>query len=170
VTAGKNSLDDVMRLAYKRYAGERGFTPDQFRAAAEEVAGVDLKDWFRKAIRSTDELDYADALDWYGLRFAPPEETEKNTEAKKDETKKEEAKKKESARKWRLEVGTDATEAQKRHLQGLLEPSSSATRPLRRDLDRPPARRPFPIRAAVKVSRRMAEDWPDRRLRRPGRR
>ena len=34
-TAGKKSLDDVMRLAYKRYAGERGFTPEQFRADRE---------------------------------------------------------------------------------------------------------------------------------------
>src|SRR5262249_54956262 len=39
-TAGKKSLDDLMRLAYKRYSGERGFTPEQFQATAEEVAGV----------------------------------------------------------------------------------------------------------------------------------
>ncbi len=70
-TDGKRTLDDVMRLAYKRYAGEQGFTPQQFRAAAAEVAGVDLKDWFRKAVSSTEELDYTEALDWFGLRFAP---------------------------------------------------------------------------------------------------
>ena len=76
-TGGKKSLDDVMRLAYRRYSGERGFTPDQFRAAAEEVAGVDLKEWFRKALASTEELDYQEALDWFGLRFAPADDPAK---------------------------------------------------------------------------------------------
>jgi predicted metalloprotease with PDZ domain len=79
VTAGKRSLDDVMRLAYKRYAGEHGYTPEQFQATAEEIAGVDLKAWFKSALASTDELDYADALDWYGLRFAPLEEPQAKT-------------------------------------------------------------------------------------------
>src|SRR5262249_2255485 len=69
---GKKGLDDVMRLAYMRYAGERGFTADQFRATAEEVAGTDLKEWFRKSLASTEELDYTEALDWFGLRFAEP--------------------------------------------------------------------------------------------------
>ena len=62
-----------MRLAYERYAGARGFTPDEFRATAEEVAGADLKDWFRKSVSSTEELDYSDALDWFGLRFETPD-------------------------------------------------------------------------------------------------
>ena len=55
---GKHSLDDMMRLAYKRYGGENGFTPEQFRVTAQEIAGTDLKEWFRKAISSTEELDY----------------------------------------------------------------------------------------------------------------
>ena len=94
--SGKKSLDDVMRLAYRRYSGERGFTPDQFRAAAEEVAGADLKEWFRKAIASTEELDYQEALDWFGLRFAPSDDPAKG---------------------WKLEVREEATEAQKAHLR-----------------------------------------------------
>ena len=109
----RRALDDVMRLAYKRYAGERGFTPEQFRAVAGEVAGVDLKDWFRKAISSTEELDYTEALDWFGLRFAPPKETEKKDEPKKQEL----------ASEWKLEVRADASETQKEHLQKLLEPA-----------------------------------------------
>jgi predicted metalloprotease with PDZ domain len=40
-TAEKRSFDDAMRLAYKRYSGERGFTADQFRATTEEIADVD---------------------------------------------------------------------------------------------------------------------------------
>ena len=70
-TKGAKSLDDVMRLAYERYSGEKGFTAEQFRKTAEEVAGGDLRAWFKKAVGSTEELDYAEALDWFGLRFAP---------------------------------------------------------------------------------------------------
>jgi predicted metalloprotease with PDZ domain len=40
-TNGRASFDDVMRLAYQRYSGARGFTADQFRQTTEEVAGVD---------------------------------------------------------------------------------------------------------------------------------
>jgi predicted metalloprotease with PDZ domain len=70
-TGGAKSLDDVMRLAYRRYGGSRGFTADEFRTAASEVAGADLSGWFRRTVSSTQELDYDDAFHWYGLRFAP---------------------------------------------------------------------------------------------------
>ncbi|MCC6989232.1 MAG: M61 family metallopeptidase [Acidobacteria bacterium] len=70
---GRASFDDVMRRAYARYGGERGFTGDQFRQTAEEVAGVDLRAWFVSAVSSTDELDYTDVLEWYGLRFVTSE-------------------------------------------------------------------------------------------------
>src|SRR5262245_55977222 len=100
-TGGKKSLDDVMKFAYERYSGDRGFTAEEFRKAAEEVAGVGLKDWFRKAVASTDELDYAEALDWFGLRFAPADD-------------------KPEAKTWRLEVRGDATETQKARLRAWL--------------------------------------------------
>jgi predicted metalloprotease with PDZ domain len=95
-TNGARSLDDLMRLAYGRYGGARGFTPEQFRAAAEEVAGTDLKAWWNQAIASPGELDYTEALEWFGLRFAPGTNT--------------------------LEVREDATEAQRAHLHALLSP------------------------------------------------
>jgi predicted metalloprotease with PDZ domain len=69
-TNGRASFDDVMRLAYRRYSGARGFTADEFRKTAEQIAGVDLRKWFESAVSSTDELDYTDVLEWYGLRFA----------------------------------------------------------------------------------------------------
>lgn len=72
-TEGRASLDDVMRLAYRRYSGERGYTADEFRQTAEEVAGVDLREWFRRAVSSTEDLDYGDLLEWYGLRFTTGE-------------------------------------------------------------------------------------------------
>jgi predicted metalloprotease with PDZ domain len=101
-TGGAKSLDDVMRLAYRRYGGEKGFTADQFRQAAEEVAGADLKEPFRKWLATTEELDYTEALEWFGLRFAPGE-GEKKT--------------------WRLEALPDATAAQRERLRAWLDPS-----------------------------------------------
>ena len=101
-TDGKKSLDDLMRLAYERYSRERGFTPEQFRATAEEVAGVDLEEWFRSAIGSTEELDYSEALAWFGLRFAAAEDPTKA---------------------WKLELGPDRSDVQKERLQDLLRPS-----------------------------------------------
>ncbi|WP_158633549.1 M61 family metallopeptidase [Tautonia sociabilis] len=70
------SLDDVMRLAFERHSGARGFTPDQFRAVVAEVAGIDLDPWFERALQSTEELDYGPALDWFGLRFSEPDDAE----------------------------------------------------------------------------------------------
>jgi predicted metalloprotease with PDZ domain len=72
LTDGQKSLDDVMRRAYELYSGDRGFTPEEFRGVVNEVAGSDFSDWFRDTLESTKELDYGDALAWYGLRFAPP--------------------------------------------------------------------------------------------------
>jgi predicted metalloprotease with PDZ domain len=102
-TGGKKSLDDLMKLAYRRYAGARGFTPEEFRKAAEEVAGVDLKGWFKEAIASTEELDYTEALDWFGLRFTAAPDKQKSP--------------------WKLEIRADATERQQGHLREWLEPA-----------------------------------------------
>jgi predicted metalloprotease with PDZ domain len=69
-TNDTKSLDDVMRLAYQRFAGERGFTHEEFQNLAAEVAGIDLAPFFKKALSTTEDLDYTDALNWFGLRFA----------------------------------------------------------------------------------------------------
>jgi predicted metalloprotease with PDZ domain len=105
-TGGKKSLDDVMRLAYRRYAGARGFTPEAFRKTVEAVARVDLKEWFRKTIASTEELDYTEALDWYGLQFVKADGQPTT---------------------WKLEIQKAATESQKRHLQALLRPADKSS-------------------------------------------
>ena len=95
---GQRDLEDMMRLAYQRYGGERGFTPEGLRATAEEVAGTDLREWFRRALTSTEELDYSEALEWFGLRFADDGS-------------------------WTLEALEDANEAQQGHLRALLAPA-----------------------------------------------
>jgi predicted metalloprotease with PDZ domain len=68
-TEGAKSLDDLMRAAFDRYSGEKGFTPEEFKDLAEQVAGVSLREFFRNTVESTEELDYSEALDWFGLRF-----------------------------------------------------------------------------------------------------
>jgi predicted metalloprotease with PDZ domain len=104
VTRDRRSLDDVMRAAYARYGGDRGFTPAEFEAVAARVAGTDLSPWFQRALRSTEELDYSELLDWYGLRFAEPGSTD-------------------PARAWQLDVRPDQTPAQREHLKRWLAPA-----------------------------------------------
>jgi len=70
-TNGAKSLDDAMRLAYERYSGARGFTAEQFYQTMSDAAGTDLRSWFAATAESSKELDYAEALDWFGLRFRP---------------------------------------------------------------------------------------------------
>ena len=70
-TDGAKSLDDAMRLAYEKYAGPKGYTMQQFYETMSEVAGTDLRPWFAKTAETTEELDYSEALEWFGLRFRP---------------------------------------------------------------------------------------------------
>ncbi len=86
-TGGRRSLDDALRLAYQRYSGARGFTQQEIRATVEEVAGTDLDAWFRRAIDTTEELDYTEALAWYGLRFTLSDLKEDEDEDKDKEAK-----------------------------------------------------------------------------------
>ncbi len=38
-TGGARSLDDLMRLAYQRYSGPQGYTPEDFKVLVEEIMG-----------------------------------------------------------------------------------------------------------------------------------
>ena len=121
LTRGKKSLDDVMRLAYRRYSGAHGFTAAQFRAVAREVAGLDLDPWFHKVVESTDELDYTEALDWYGLHFAvasapaPPATDPKAVPAEQP------------PQTWKLAVRPDATPTQTSNLRSLVGVRATGT-------------------------------------------
>jgi predicted metalloprotease with PDZ domain len=68
-TGGAKSLDDVMRAAFQKYSGQRGYTPDELRAIAEQVSGIDLRSFWVGGVQGTVELDYSEALDTMGLRF-----------------------------------------------------------------------------------------------------
>lgn len=58
-TKDHKSLDDVMRLLWQRYGDESGVPEDGVEAAATEIAGIDLKAFFDRALRSTADLDYS---------------------------------------------------------------------------------------------------------------
>jgi predicted metalloprotease with PDZ domain len=100
-TQGRRSLDDVMRLAYTRFSGERGFTAEEFRQTAEVVAGVDLAEWFRQSVSTNNDLDYGDLIDGFGLRFTDGDGR---------------------AGGWKLEPKPDATQAQTHALRAWLQP------------------------------------------------
>ena len=76
ISGGTHSFDDVMRLMYARFSGEKGFTPDDVRNVIVSVAGAvharETRTWLERALETTTELDYTEALDWYGLRMTPP--------------------------------------------------------------------------------------------------
>ncbi len=105
LTNDAKCLDDVIRLAYARYSGNRGFTPEEFEATAAEVAGVDLKSFFDGAVRSTGELNYSLILDWFGLRFV----SQFDSHQRQNE--------------WALEIQPHAAEGQSRHFKNLMAQS-----------------------------------------------
>lgn len=68
-TGGQKSLDDAMRLLYRRFAGSRGYTAADFEAICSTVAGSDLSEFFQRSVNSTDELDYQTASTWLGMNI-----------------------------------------------------------------------------------------------------
>ncbi|MCB9663926.1 MAG: M61 family metallopeptidase [Alphaproteobacteria bacterium] len=61
-------LDEVARRLWSRFRDE-GYTPEDVRAVVAEVAGRDLGSFFDAYVEGTEELDYAPALAWFGLRW-----------------------------------------------------------------------------------------------------
>jgi predicted metalloprotease with PDZ domain len=88
---GTKSLDDLMRLLYERYSGERGYTPEEFVATANEVSGIDMSDFFARALDSTQELDYQPALAYFGLELSDAESVAKEKEEAQAKTDEEDA-------------------------------------------------------------------------------
>ncbi|HEV2913067.1 MAG TPA: hypothetical protein VGX92_07110 [Pyrinomonadaceae bacterium] len=78
-TAGRASLDDVMRRMYRKFYVEsandtyylrgRGYTDEDFERVASEVAGADLQDFFRRYVRGVETPPYDEALAAVGLRL-----------------------------------------------------------------------------------------------------
>ncbi|HET9679257.1 MAG TPA: PDZ domain-containing protein [Gammaproteobacteria bacterium] len=85
VTNNKKSLDDVMRLAYTRYADEAGYTPEQFRAVVADVANEDVAQWLYQASYTSSDLDFNKALAWYGLTLDKTAEDEDSDDEGKND-------------------------------------------------------------------------------------
>jgi len=102
LTNGTKSMDDVMHLEYRRWSGDHGYTGAEFNQTVSDAAGVDVSDLLHRLIATTEEVDYTEMLDWFGLRFNTddPQQT------------------------WTLSVRSDATAAQKEHLAALLAHST----------------------------------------------
>ncbi|HEX9958912.1 MAG TPA: PDZ domain-containing protein, partial [Fibrella sp.] len=68
---GERSMDDLMRLLYTQYYKKlkRGFTDEEFRKAAEQVAGTSLASFFDKGINGTGPLDYTTYFEPVGMRL-----------------------------------------------------------------------------------------------------
>ena len=65
-TNDQRSLDDVARLLWKRFGDESGVPERDVEAAAEEIAGTSLRDFFARALHGTAELSY-EVFDHVGL-------------------------------------------------------------------------------------------------------
>ena len=76
LTAGSKSLDDVMHAMFAKFSSERGFSGADFRALVADAVGAakgrEMRAWLARALETTAELDYADALAWFGLRMTSP--------------------------------------------------------------------------------------------------
>jgi predicted metalloprotease with PDZ domain len=103
LTSGRKSMDDVIRLEYKRWSGEHGYSGAQFNQTVSDAAGVDVSALLHKLIATTDEVDYTEMLDWFGLRFITGD----------------------PLKAWTLEARPDATAAQKAHFAALLAHSKA---------------------------------------------
>jgi predicted metalloprotease with PDZ domain len=67
-TSGKKSLDDVMRLLLERHNPPKpGYGEDEIRSVVSEVAGQDLSSFYDLLARSTEEMPFAQCLEYVGL-------------------------------------------------------------------------------------------------------
>jgi TonB family protein len=107
LTNGRKSMDDVMRLEYQRWSGAHGYTADEFAQTMADAAGIDTKDLLHRLVATTEEVDYAEMLDWFGLRFMTDD----------------------PAKAWTLEIRPDRTSAQQEHLAALLAHSNASRVP-----------------------------------------
>lgn len=68
MTNERVSLDTLMKEAYVRFSKD-GYTTQEFRALANELAGKPLDQFFAKFVDGTAALEHEPALTWMGLRW-----------------------------------------------------------------------------------------------------
>ncbi len=79
-TGNSKSLDDCMRLLWKRHRAT-GYDNQDFAKIASEVAGVPLEGWLQEQLSTTSDSDFTELLDCYGLKWKTKE---KDPDADKD--------------------------------------------------------------------------------------
>jgi predicted metalloprotease with PDZ domain len=67
-TAGRRSMDDVMRVMLERFSGERGFTGRDIEAVVADVCGCSTKGFFDTYVRNAGQVDVDRYLRVIGLR------------------------------------------------------------------------------------------------------
>jgi predicted metalloprotease with PDZ domain len=76
-TQGQRTLDDVMRLLWRRYgAVGKGFPDDAMQGIVEEAAGIQVGTFFDRYVRGRDELDLAPLLRTVGLTVSAASDDE----------------------------------------------------------------------------------------------
>ena len=67
-TAGRRSMDDVMRAMLERFAGERGFTSRDVERTVADVCGCPMQAFFDSYVRNARQVDVDRYLRLIGLR------------------------------------------------------------------------------------------------------
>jgi predicted metalloprotease with PDZ domain len=68
----KRSLDDVLCLLWEQFGKpEIGFTPEQLQQTVETVAGIDLSDFFHRALNTLEDLPFDQHLKPFGIQLLP---------------------------------------------------------------------------------------------------
>jgi predicted metalloprotease with PDZ domain len=68
-TEGTRSLDDVLRLMWRRFGLPREPHPDELQPVFEEASGLGLGDFFARFIRGTEDPDLREELGYVGLEL-----------------------------------------------------------------------------------------------------
>ena len=68
---GERNMDDLMRLLYTEYykKQKRGFTDDEFRQAAEQIAGRKLDDFFNIGVNTAEPINYTAYFEPVGMQL-----------------------------------------------------------------------------------------------------
>lgn len=73
-SAGKGSMDDVLRALYNDfYKKNKNYTPADFQAASEKAAGGSLDDFFSKYVRGEADIEYDKIIGGIGLQLKKSE-------------------------------------------------------------------------------------------------
>lgn len=124
LTNDAKSMDDVIRLEYTRWSGAHGYTAAQFNQTVSDAAGVDVSGLLHTLIATTEEVDYTEMLDWFGLRFMTPDPNAPPEPAPAAPWRGGPASSG-PAKAWTLEVRPDATAAQKAHFAAFMAHSKA---------------------------------------------